>query len=231
MDWNELLNQAGDRITEAGQLIENISLAEDIDFGGNESIGGSDKITEVLEAGSGSKQSSNLKKILAAAAIAKEQAQGTAASIDATALAANIDNAATRVHAAYDVATGKKTAEEAVENILDRAAVYVVHISEEAIDKLTGTSKTLANVVVDKGLDRVVDIIGNAIAKKFPPARLAIPIVKTVVNAAKPAIRKVLHTGIDVLAGTAKTTIKSTISQAKSVITKVSKKAISKIFS
>lgn len=229
MDLNILLNQAGDKIAEASQLLGDLAMATGVDANDN-NAGGSDAIQEVLEADNGSKKSQNLKKLLAAAAIAKELAQGKEANVDPVSVAANVDAGTSKVHAAYDTQTGKKTADQAIEEVLDRGAVYAVQISEMAIDYIAGKAHTMADVVVEKGLDKVVDVVINAIATKFPTVRTAAPYVKAVVNMAKPVIKKVVHAGIDILANVAKKAMKVAMGIAKTLAVKIGKKLSNALF-
>lgn len=229
MDLNTVLNQAGDKITEANQLIGDLTLSSEVDIQ-DDNVGGSDVIQEVLDTGNGSKKSQNLKKLLAAAAIAKEFAEGKGAKVDPVSIAANVDSGTSKVHAAYDTQAGKKTVDQAFEDLLDRSAVYVVHIAEKAIDTLAVRAHTLADVVVEKGLDKVVDVTINAIATKFPTVRSAAPYVKNVVNMAKPTIKKVVHAGINTMAYAAKKTMKVTVKRAKTVAVKIGKKLSNKLF-
>lgn len=229
MDLNTLLNQAGDKIIEANQLLGDLSLATGVEATDNND-GGSDAIQEVLEAGNGSKKSQNLKKLLAAAAIAKELAQGKGANVDPESVAANVDAGTSKVHAAYDTQTGRKSADQAIEELLDRGAVYAVQISEKAIDTIAEKAHAVADIVVEKGLDKVVDVTINAIATKFPTVRKAAPYVKAVVNMAKPVIKKVVHTGIDILANVAKKAMKVAVGKAKTLAVKIGKKLSNALF-
>lgn len=229
MDLNTVLNQAGDKITEANWLLGDLALSTGVDIQ-NDNAGGSDAIQEVLEAGNGSRKSQNLKKLLAAAAIAKEIAQGKGASVDPVSMAANVDAGASKVHAAYDSQTGKKTVDQAIEDLLDRSAVYVVHIAEKAIDTVATNAHLLAEVVVEKGLDKVVDVAISAIATKFPAVRSVAPYVKTVVNMAKPTIKKVVHAGIDTMAYSAKKAMKVAVERTKTIAVKIGKKLSNSLF-
>lgn len=230
MDINERLNQVGDKITEASQWLENVSLANDTVLPDNDGSAGYETIKEVLDAGNGSEKSKKLKKLLAAAAIAVKQAKKEVDAVEPTSLAASVDYGASRVHAAYDTQIGRKTIDQAVDGLIDRQAVYAVHVCDKAIGTLKTTAKTMADVVVYKGLDKVVDVVGNAVATVFPPARAAIPFVKTIVKAAKPVVRKVIHQGIDQLAEHAKNFMKKAVAMVKNLAVSVKNKIANFLF-
>lgn len=230
MDINERLNQVGDKIKDASQWLENISLSSESILPKEDGSVGYEAIKDSLDAGNGSEKSKKLKKMLAAAAIAVKQAKKEVNTVEPTSLAASVDYGASRVHAAYDTQIGRKTVDQVVDELIDRQAVYAVQVCDKAIDKLKTTAKTMADVVVYKGLDRVVDIVGNAVANVYPPARAAIPFVKTIVNAAKPTIRKVLHKGIDQLAEYSKNFMKKAVTKVKSLAVSVKNKIANALF-
>lgn len=230
MDINERLNQVGDKINEASQWLENVALANNCVLPENDGSSGYESIKDALDAGNGSDKSKKLKKMLAAAAIAVKQAKKEVDAVEPVSLAASVDYGTSRVYAAYDTQIGRKTIDQAVDGLIDRQAVYAVHVCDKAIDTLKTTAKTMADVVVHKGLDRVVDVVGNAVATVYPPARAAIPFVKAIVNTAKPAIRKVLHNGIEQLADYAKDSMKQSVEKVKTLAVSVKNKITNFLF-
>lgn len=185
----------------------------------------SDAIQTALESGNGSKESQNLKKVLAAVSVSENQYQKKTTDTNPTSLAIKIDEGISRVQAAYDVGAGKKDIQDALDEQIDRKAVYLAQASENAIDRLTEKAKDLSDIVVDKGIDIVVEKIGDTIGKVFPPARAAVPFAKALIDNVKPEVKEVVHKGIDKISGLAKSVVKTGITKVKNF----AKKTVSKI--
>lgn len=232
MELNTILNNAGELISNANKLLGNIAMANNsrITIFDEPTGSGSDALRRILESGNGSQSSKNLKKILLAISIAREASHGKENTIDPEKLAQEVDFGVSQAHSSYDAQSGRKSAEQAVDELFDRLAVYTVNTCELAIDSFKGKAKTMADAVIEKGLDKLIDTVTNVLATKFPTVRAAAPYVHTVVNNAKPVIRKALHKGIDILAEEAKQVMNSTVNTAKNALATIGKKAIKVLF-
>ena len=227
MDLNATLNWVGDKIYDANRLLSNIGLATDIPIAEGETGEGPELIEEVLKTSFGSEKANKLKKLLAAASIADKALKGEP--IVPVTLAATTDRAVSQAQASYKVESGEISAEKALDVLIDRSATYAVHAAKKAIDGLTKDAHEVADVVVDKGIDYVVNTVEVTVATVFPPARFVIPYVKAVVDNAKPIVRDVIHKGINKVSKVAKTSVNKIISSAKTIEHKVVSK-LKKIF-
>lgn len=210
MDLNATLNWVGDKIYDANRLLSNVGLATDIPITEGETGEGSELIEEVLKTSFGSEKANKLKKLLAAASIADKALKGEP--IVPVTLAATTDRAVSQAQAAYRVENNEISAEQALDVLIDRSATYAVHAVKRAIDGLTEGAHMVADVVVNKGIDKVVDVVGIAASSVFPPAKFAVPYVKAVVDNAKPVVRNVVHKGINIVSHAARTAVKKAVS-------------------
>lgn len=210
MDISATLNWAGDKIVEANRLLGNTGLAIEIPSSEEVTGEGSELIEKVLKTDFGSDKANKLKKLLAAAAIAEKASIGEP--VAPVTVAATADRAVSQAQAAYKVENNEISAEQALDVLIDRSMTYAVHAAKRAIDGLTEGAHMVADVVVNKGIDKVVDVVGIAVSSVFPPARFAVPYVKAVVDNAKPVVRDVVHKGINIVSHAARTAVKKAVS-------------------
>lgn len=121
-------------------------------------------------------------------------------------IASAVDEGLTRLKVAYKTATGDLDSIEAVDALIDRAAVRAIAVC----DKL-----------IEKGMPLLLDKLCLAITKIYPPAATVVPIIKNseryITVGTKLAVRK----GINILANNAKPVIQKAVTAVKSVATKV----------
>ena len=115
----------------------------------------------------------------------------------------------------YKVGIGEMAAEKAFEYFVDKATVRVAKVA----DKL-----------VDKGFDWVINKGPVLIETRFPKLIPVVEVVKHVLTVAKPVVRKAVQKGVQVLGRVVKAAGKTVVSVAKKTFSAV-KSSVSKVAS
>jgi hypothetical protein len=153
------------------------------------------------------KKETNLKKIFSAGIILGMEKGILPFSIEKTpsSIAATIDAGLDNAKIAYKVAIGDIDVIEAVDHLIDNAAAKTI---------------TIADKIIDKGAPIVITKLTQALTKIFPPAKILTPIINEVTNRATPVIKKVVYTGINLVASYTKDIVRT----AARVVVNIGKK-------
>ena len=187
MDYDKI-EQYSETIEECNKLMTSNSNAEiepmeEVINGNNEHNPAVDKH---LNSDFGSWPEQELKKILAAAAIASND-EGSPDTI-----AARADASAVSIKAAYKVSTGELDITDSAEVLMDQATARLNAFIQDKLD-----------------MDFIGDKIVDMVACSFPPANTLRPYVKVVLKKVEPVVRKVIHSGIKAMANHAKQTVRN----------------------
>ena len=160
-------------------------------------------VNEFFNSDFGSKSDTDMKKILAGAAVLakhigvlplpKELQQPAA-------IAAAVDEGLNQMKVAHKVAVGVIEADEAIDKLVDFAVARVAAAIDNAVPKI----KMLADQAVEKYTPMVINMVCSAIEEMCPPAAAVTTMVRSfspyITTVAKKAVRK----GIDIVASTSK---------------------------
>lgn len=183
-------------------------------------------IEESLESDFCSKKDSNMKKIMAAAAvIAKHTGTlpvDTEKEITPISIASSVDEGLNQMKAAYQVAAGMLTEGEAIDKLVDMGTARL----SEAIDKAVPEIKEAADTLLDKAIPSAVEAACAWAENAFPPSRFVTPIIRTVTPYLTEKAKDYVKKGIDVIATGAKKVVANVATKVKII----GKKLFEKVF-
>ena len=165
-------------------------------------------VKEFLDLPMNDKKEEILKKLFTASiVIAKEKGQlPFEMPSNPIEIASAVDEGLTQLKVAYKTATGELDSIEAVDVLIDRAAIRAI---------------TVADKIIEKGVPVVLDKLCFALTKIYLPATAVVPIIKAseryITIGTKIAVRK----GINTLARIAKPVVQKAITKVKSVAKRV----------
>ena len=131
----------------------------------------------------------------------KERIEETAQTVAVT-----VDEGVDKVKTNYKVGIGEMLAQQAFERAVDKAAVKVAQVADK---------------VVDKGFNWLINKGAVAVERIFPKLIPVVEVAKRVLIAAKPVVRAAVRTGVKIVAVTVKKAIPAVIKTAKKVWTGV----------
>ena len=163
-------------------------------------------VQEYLDLPVGDKKEVILKKAFATAVtIAKDKGVLPFEVNSSEQIASLVDDGLTRMKVAYQTATGKMDAYQAVDALVDRVAVRVVGIADR---------------VIEKGTPIVVDKLCIAMSK-HPYTMALVPFVKAAEKYIAPVAKAAVRVGVAAVAKAAKPILKKAIDTAKAVGKKI----------
>lgn len=163
-------------------------------------------VQEYLDLPVGDKNEVILKKAFATAVtIAKDKGVLPFEVDSSEQIASLVDDGLTRMKVAYQTATGKMDAYQAIDTLVDRVAVRVVGIADRVIEKRTP-------IVVDK--------LCKAMSK-HPYTMALVPFVKAAEKYIAPVAKAAVRVGVAAVAKAAKPILKKAIDTAKAVGKKI----------
>ncbi len=168
-------------------------------------------VQDFLEAPFNSPVETDMKKLFAQAIVVGSEKGvlpfALPADVTAETIVSVVDEGLTRIKTAYQLGKGLiEDVFEADEIIMEHVAVRVTTFAEMAIDQVTSGIHAKADLLIDNS-----DIVITAIGAAYPPIRPVTEFCRLVVNTAKPAIREIVHLGIDKVAQTAKNVVRSAV--------------------
>ena len=163
-------------------------------------------VQEYLDLPVGDKKEVILKKAFATAVtIAKDKGVLPFEVNSSEQIASLVDDGLTRMKVAYQTATGKMDAYQAVDALVDRVAVRVVGIADR---------------VIEKGTPIVVDKLCKAMSK-HPYTMALVPFVKAAEKYITPVAKAAVRVGVAAVAKAAKPILKKAVDTAKAVGKKI----------
>ena len=163
-------------------------------------------VQEYLDLPVGDKKEVILKKAFATAVtIAKDKGVLPFEVDSSEQIASLVDDGLTRMKVAYQTATGKMDAYQAVDALVDRVAVRVVGIADR---------------VIEKGTPVVVDKLCKAMSK-HPYTMALVPFVKAAEKYIAPVAKAAVRVGVAAVAKAAKPILKKAVDTAKAVGKKI----------
>lgn len=163
-------------------------------------------VQEYLDLPVGDKKEVILKKAFATAVtIAKDKGVLPFEVDSSEQIASLVDDGLTRMKVAYQTATGKMDAYQAVDALVDRVAVRVVGVADR---------------VIEKGTPVVVDKLCKAMSK-HPYTMALVPFVKAAEKYIAPVAKAAVRAGVAAVAKAAKPILKKAVDTAKAVGKKI----------
>lgn len=163
-------------------------------------------VQEFLNLPMGDKKEIVLKKAFATAVtIAKDKSVLPFEVNSSEQIASLVDDGLTRMKVAYQTATGKMDAYQAVDALVDRVAVRVVGIADR---------------VIEKGTPIVVDKLCKAMSK-HPYTMALVPFVKAAEKYIAPVAKAAVRVGVAAVVKAAKPILKKAVDTAKAVGKKI----------
>lgn len=151
-------------------------------------------INEYLNSDFGSYQEQEIKKMMAAAAIAS----GSEATPEE--VASQADTSAVSIKTAYKVSTGQLDITRSTDVLIDQAAARLNTFIQEKLD-----------------MNRIGEAVVDAVAYVYPPVKLLKPYVRVVMKKVEPVVRKAITTGIKTVATYAKKTVRTISAKVKNL--------------
>lgn len=162
----------------------------------------------------GSKSDTNMKKIIAGAAVLAKHTGVLLMPKEAMqpeAIAAVVDEGLNQMKVAHKVATAVLDADMAVDKLTDFAVARVA----TAIDKVVPMVKVVADQAVEKYTPKVVNAVCSAVEKMCPPAVAVTAVVRTCTPYITQATKTIVRKGIDIVASASKKVLQSVASGVK----------------
>lgn len=212
--------------TTAGSIIDGVINSENV----STALVGADFLTEPISdcvkdlkcvndyfnSDFGSKSDTNMKKIIASAAVLAKHTgvlQLPKEAMHPVAIAATVDEGLNQMKVAHKVATGVIEADKAVDKLVDFAVARVATAIDNAVPKV----KELADKAVEVYTPKVVNAVCGAVEKVCPP----MVVVTSVVRSCSPYItrttKEIVRKGIDIVASVSKCALASMAPKVKSL--------------
>ena len=188
-------------------------------------------IQDFLDADSGSKIETDVKKLFAQAIIVASEKGinplGLPEGVSAEQVVSLVDDGLTRIKTAYQLGKGLiKDVYQAdeinmehlaarVETLAEIALEQGIALADMAIDGLEQQAHSKADFLLDHS-----DMFITAIEKAYPPAIPVAEFCRVVVNYAKPVIKEYVHQGIAKIGQYAKNTVRSVVEKIPSLFQK-----------
>lgn len=155
------------------------------------------------------KEDANRKRIIATAII-KGIREGAIESMSAPDIASLIDEGITRMTVAHQVGDGQMDSVEAMDVLIDHAAVRVITIADDLITKVEKGLLKKSDIIADTLVDQAATGL-KVLASAFPPTRVLVPFIDTIAQYIKPIVRTVVKKGITIIANVARTVVKKVV--------------------
>jgi len=213
-DIVESLNNYGGAIDQSirkATAIQSLVLGKELTEEEVENIKEYKCIQDFLDAPINSPVETDMKKLFAQAIVVGSEKGvlpfNLPADVTAETIVSVVDEGLTRMKTAYQLGRGLiEDVFEADEILMEHLAVRVTTFSEMAIDHVAEGIHASADLLLDKS-----DTIITAIEAAYPPIQPVAEFCRLVVNTTKPAIREIVHLGIDKVAQVAKNVVKSAV--------------------
>lgn len=173
-------------------------------------------VNEYFNSDFGSKSDTDMKKIIASAAVLAKHVGVLPLpkeTMQPVAIAAVVDEGLNQVKVAHKVATGVIDADEAVDKLVDFAVARV----STAIDNVVPKVKAIADQAVEKYTPVAVNAVCSAVESVFPSAAPVTTVVRTCTPYITQATKTVVRKGIDIIASASKKALASVGSKVKSL--------------
>lgn len=178
-------------------------------------------VQEFFDSPMGDKSEARMKKVVIAALIAGTQKgyiRLPFENVTAEGLAGWVDKSLTAAKTAYHVGTGKMTASDALEIMIDHAAVVATKIVTNAINRVEKFALDHVDTLVDKTA-AVVSAFTQRIAQAYPQTRPVAVFIPVIIERAKPIVKTYIKEGIHKVAEISKPLARKAI-QALAATTK-----------
>lgn len=163
-------------------------------------------VQDFLDLPMGDKKEVVLKKAFATAVtIAKDKGVLPFEVNSSEQIASLVDDGLTRMKTAYQVATGKIDAYQAIDTLVDRVAVRIVGIADR---------------VIEKGTPLVVDKLCKAMSKN-PKTAVLVPFVKTAEKYIVPIAEAAVRAGVAAVTKVSKPLLKKAVDKVKAASQKI----------
>lgn len=150
------------------------------------------------------KKETVLKKLFATAVVAANNSGALSVALPDSplAVASMVDEGLNRLKVAYKTSVGEMDSVDAVDALIDSAAVRTM---------------TVMDKVVEKGMPVVIDKVCVAVATVYPPARSVVPVIKACEKYITQGARVVVRKGIQTLQRVAKPIVRKAVTKVRSV--------------
>lgn len=172
-------------------------------------------VNEYFNSDFGSKSDTDMKKIIASAAVLAKHTGVLPLpkeTMPPVAIAAVVDEGLNQIKVAHKVATGVIDADEAVDKLVDLAVARVATAIDNAVPKI----KALADQAVEKYTPKVINAVCSAVEQMFPEAAPVTTVVRTCTPYITQATKTIVRKGIDIVASASKKALASVATKAKS---------------
>lgn len=132
-------------------------------------------------------------------------------------IAISADEAIDSLKGAYKVAKGEISVTDFLEEKAKKVIARVEAVAHSTIDKVAEVVKSKLDVLVDKG----VDIVVNAVTSICPPAKVLAPVVKAAAKALAQPVKRFIFKGISKVAAGAKRLVSFVGDKARTVVSEV----------
>lgn len=133
-------------------------------------------------------------------------------------IASFVDDGLTRIKVAYKTVKGEISTEEGIDQLIDHAAARTMAVADAVI----------------KIVEANVDLICDALSMVYPPAAMAIqllkPIIKYLVTKVSPKVKEAIHAGVVKVSQLAKEAARPAIAKSREVEAKVKNLQVNAIY-
>lgn len=161
-------------------------------------------VKDFLDLPMNDKKEAVLKKLFATAVVAADNSGALSVALPDSplAVASMVDDGLNRLKVAYKTSVGEMDSVDAVDALIDSAAVRTMAVMDK---------------VVEKGMPVVIDKVCVAVATAYPPARSVVLVIKACEKYITQGTRVAVRKGIQTLQRVAKPIVKKVVTRVRSV--------------